>query len=337
MFIRETGGKDGKADEGQVVEKGAVGAILALPQSAASESQKEGLNRPSISFSLPWSNLMALGGTPGSNQPRRRKVTRAKGNIISELEGSNACQHFLRDVAARSNSPSADQPDAAASKVNDKMDAATQRLLSASVGKEEEFWGALWRGDGTSGGGSSDSPILLSRILSGHPGRGTVSLDTDLELSIEEGEEMYLEFYQRVNQEQQPSTPASDDQVIISIPGKDLGAWALPRFLFVNVPASADANSTTPESSRSKDAEGKAAAKKPQVHALPNLFVLPSSEPGLLIRQGGHHLSSSSMPALQGKGNKKEPLEGRTGTWRLSGSRALLDLRGSTTDGNASK
>lgn len=306
MFIRQPG----QGKESQVVQSGAVGFVFALDKASAAQKEK-----PRLHLTTPWQNMISLG--------QRREVTRAKGNIVSELQGSNACQHFLRDVAQRRKAGRAEESIAEAKEAVENqasgkpMDAATQRALSESVGKEEEFWAAIW--STAKNDGSNGAPLLLSRIQSGHPGRGTVSLETDLDLLTGPGEpsagatssKYFLEFYQHV------PDAGDSEAAIIELPGPDMGAWALPRFLFVNTPEPEHAAPTEDEN-KGQQAEPKKV--KPQVHALPNLFVLPSSGGGLLQRQ--------SLSDRRNDGVRPASFAHRTATWGLPGTRLLVDLRG---------
>ncbi|CAO1634489.1 unnamed protein product [Parajaminaea phylloscopi] len=330
----ETGGRDrcmffrqsASDKSGKIVQDGAVGLVLSLPKAAGKSSTEPIGAKPRLSLTTPWRDLITLGS--------RRRVTRAKGNIVSELDESNACQWFLRDVASRKKAGRSEESVEAAKAAVDSqasrkpMDAATQRLLSDSVEKEEEFWAAIWQSK-TAAADKGETPLLLTRILSGHPGRGTISLDTDLDLSSKSSaaSELYVSFHQyapeqstdgpekSTNSGRESATDAG--KAIIELPGPDMGAWALPRFLFVSTPEPVAAREGTSSAKTSTDTKA-----KPQVHALPNLFVLPSSGGGLLQRQ------SPKQQDAAGAASTSLGLSARTTTWRLPASRLLVDLRG---------
>ncbi|CAO1625183.1 unnamed protein product [Sympodiomycopsis kandeliae] len=291
----ETGGREstmfyrGEAsDEARIYDKGAVGLYL------TSQAEAAQVRRPNVNVSTPFTNFTSLG--------IRREITRAKGNIISELSNSNACQHFLRDVAAQDKSSNKSEPLSLEAKARG-MNLEEQRLLSKGVKKEEEFWAAIW----SSSDHTDTQPKLFVKILSGHPSRGTISLDTDLELStglesVSSDQKIYLEFFKA------SSTPSITP---LEIPGKDLSAWRLPRFLFLTSPPS---NTTSQE-----EEKGKAA-----VHALPNLFVL-ASENGVLSRDPSAEQRDNEV---LGGGKGYESLKNRSKSWKATGTTAVLDLRG---------
>lgn len=326
---KKVGEEDGPpAAEAKIFDKGAVGLTFISPANIDATSNRA---RPRVDVEVPWKYLLPLGEGKGSTT--RRKVTRAKGNIVSELDGGNACQFFLRDVAKRDKSrlPSSEEEISPEVKAR-TMNVEEQRILSSSVKKEEEFWAVIWaRGQPD----SNEKPLLVSRILSGHPGRGTVSLDTDLELdaglenSNDAEGEFYLEFYQNT----QPEGASSDLVEAIPIPGEDLAAWRLPRFLFLNTQETSQ-QAASVDSNKSKD------KKKPAVHALPNLFVL-GSEAGFVSRDPSLFSSSTSTPkegqaaiseilspsSSEGKSGLRN-LQERTTTLKMLGGRGWVDLRG---------
>lgn len=338
--VFETGGReatmfhrDAPTAEARIFDKGAVGLYLRTPGGQLETNSTRA--RPAVDIDVPWHNLRSLGS--------RREITRAKGNIVSTLESANACQHFLRDVAARDRRqsgndglPTRDEDLSMEAKARG-MTREEQRLLSKGVKKEEDFWAVVWSSAETS---SDKKPLLVSRILSGHPSRGTISLDTDLALDTglesppSTGRKLYLEFYQALD-----NRLNHDDTVEpLDIPGSDLGAWRLPRFLFINDQSRSGVDG--PHTSSTHDAD----KEKPAVHALPNLFVL-SSESGLFSRDPSSHAEgSTSTSATTGKDILKEiaghdhdaaaasdatrTLQSRTVTWKANGSKAWVDLRG---------
>lgn len=85
-------------------------------------------------------------------------ITGARGNIISTLEHANAAQQFLRLVTHGRRSPGADT-----------------RTLASHVSKDDEFVVAILEGE---------RPALVARLNSGHPMRGTLSIDTTNELGV---------------------------------------------------------------------------------------------------------------------------------------------------------
>ncbi|PWN24154.1 hypothetical protein BCV69DRAFT_21642 [Microstroma glucosiphilum] len=348
-----------KAEEGKIHEKGAVGLFFRTPGGQDVPVQ-DGQARPRVDVEVPWRSFKPLGA--------RRRVTRAKGNIVSELAGANACQQFLRDVAARDKKPlPVKEEDLSMEAKARGMDKDEQRLLSKGVGKEEDFWAVLWeQQDQPAGDISQEHPLLVSRILSGHPSRGTISLGTDLELSVEGvstdpldvlgaatteslpsassspsggDKEFYLQFFQKMPDEPK-LTPQKWEETALTIPGKDLAAWRLPRFLFLNAPANSTGSSqatgaasqaSASPSTASSGAGG--ATNKTQVHALPNLFVL-ASEGGIISRDpslfAANKAGSSADAATSAAKGAVEGLKTRSRTWKMDGARGWADLRGRT-------
>lgn len=372
----ETGGRDrcmffrgsSKAEK-EVRDSGAVGLVFATKGQQQQQQAAAGGSgsKPSLETKTPWQRLEAL--PPQATSPKLRRITRAKGNIISLLsestksndaEGRNACQCFLRDVAeGRSSSSSSSSPSTSTATSNrNPMSVEEQRSLSSHVTKDEDFWAAVYRSPADADAqGATPRPLLVSRILSGHPGRGTLSLETDLDLAEgkrsggevdpiatlgeeKEKEELWIQFFKQVP----PSPRRKEQYTVIDVPGPDLGAWALPRFLFVSTTA------TSSSASSSSSQEVAAGTKeKARVHALPNVFLLPTSGvPSATAGGGADAADGGDGGAIMkrearvgagagavGSGAKGEvrlssELEKRTGMWRLPGTSVMLDLRGTT-------
>lgn len=100
----------------------------------------------------------------------RLELTSARGNIISTLDNYNAAQQFLRIILKR----------APASTKSKQMEAGQIRELSSVVQKDDEFYVGIYDDEHA-------TPSLLAKVLSGHPMRGTLSLDTETELGPEAG------------------------------------------------------------------------------------------------------------------------------------------------------
>jgi hypothetical protein len=124
----------------------------------------------------------------------------------------------------------------------------------------------------------SFQPIVLARILSGHPSRGSLSVDTDVELgpsgsstSAESPERPgYVQFYQA-----DPELSAVQLPSALDIPGPNPGEWAAPRFLFLT-PSLNTLESQAEAAPTSSTEGGDGKNKKAQVLALPNMFVVAS-------------------------------------------------------------
>ncbi|PWN25974.1 hypothetical protein BDZ90DRAFT_233573 [Jaminaea rosea] len=364
----ETGGRDrcmfyraSSKTEAELRDKGAVGLVFASQSQAAAEASsgsRSGSSKPSLETKTPWQRLEALPqGRDSTAKPTLRRITRAKGNIVSLLaeqddfsppEGRNACQAFLRDVAEGRKSSITASSEAAATASKNNMTPEEQRNLSSRVGKEEQFWAAVYRSP-RDAEEKTPRPVLVSRILSGHPGRGTLSLETDLDLSeggamedpiaglgTKRGE-LWIQFFKQVGDER-------GQHHVIDVPGSDLGAWALPRFLFV---AALATEAAAPTSAAASAPEAGAKQQKARVHALPNVFLLPSSgapsstaggsdaEDGgggsILKREGGGNSAGTMVKGEEGK--LSSDVERRTSMWRLPGTSVLLDLRGEAGSG----
>lgn len=92
-------------------------------------------------------------------------TARARGNIISSLNDHNAAQQLLHLVLQRRAAPP------------ERLEAAQLRALSSHVRRDDNFFLGLYANKDDS------MPLLIARIQAGHPGRGTLGLDTESELS----------------------------------------------------------------------------------------------------------------------------------------------------------
>lgn len=233
----------------------------------------------------------------------RREITAAQGNIISNLDGANAAQQFLRDIQTRSHPLDTECGGVKGEGVEEQAQSMSEqqaRQIAARVKKEEDFFIAVYA-DKT----GTDQPLLLAQILSGHPSRGTLSVDTQVELGPGPGHpqgtmKTYAQFYQIDPALVSTSAPTGDEvsaQVkllspsAIEIPGPDPSVWVTPRFLFLSLPAS---NDQRPKPDQPKPAQEKV---KHQVMALPNLFVA-ASERGWIAGKGQTATDSRQTPLL---------------------------------------
>ncbi|KDN53475.1 hypothetical protein K437DRAFT_265833 [Tilletiaria anomala UBC 951] len=222
----------------------------------------------------------------------RRAITGARGNIISTLEGGNATQQFLRDIQqASKNQQLATKEGATMALAREGIEGAELALktgmsrdeardISKGMKKEDEFYLGVF--ECKEGG----LPILLARILSGSPSRGSLSLDTDVELEsafgsmpTRENAKRYVQFYQA-----DPSTTRVQFPSALDIPGLNPSDWASPRFLFLT-PSLNTLESGGPSGLGQQEgqAPGQATKRKTQVLALPNMFVA-ASERGWISR-----------------------------------------------------
>ncbi|GAK65370.1 uncharacterized protein PAN0_008c3587 [Moesziomyces antarcticus] len=269
---------------------GAVGVAL-----VASSDARDADHLPIPSVTTNFEGLKPFGP--------RREITAAQGNIISNLDGANAAQQFLRDIQTRSHPLDTESGGAKGEGVDEQAQSMSEqqaRQIAARVKKEEDFFIAVYA-DKT----GTDQPLLLAQILSGHPSRGTLSVDTQVELGPGPGQpqgtmKTYAQFYQIDPALVSTSAPTGDEvsaQVkllspsAIEIPGPDPSVWVTPRFLFLSLPVS---NEQRPKPDQPKPAQGKV---KHQVMALPNLFVA-ASERGWIAGKGQTATDSRQTPLL---------------------------------------
>ncbi|WFC98357.1 hypothetical protein MYAM1_001084 [Malassezia yamatoensis] len=154
---------DTETDKGKVYEDGAVGIALCDPSSSQTSLERI------------FEQLEPIGP--------RLELTGARGNVISSLDDHNAAQQFLRVIMKQS----------LASEKTKTMEASQVRDLSSVVDKEDEFYVSVSQS-------KSSAPFLLAKIASGHPMRGTLSLETDTELGKRTGSHQdsgrrYVQFY----------------------------------------------------------------------------------------------------------------------------------------------
>lgn len=116
------------------------------------------------------------------------EITSARGNIVSTLDGKNAAQQLLRLVA----------PKEAGKEQN--MSREQVRELSSHVKKEDEFLVGIFVDNATKGNDPLDThaePTLLARVSAGHPMRGTIGIETDVELQPTGPARYLLQFFRR--------------------------------------------------------------------------------------------------------------------------------------------
>ncbi len=152
----------------------------------------------------------------------------------------------------------------------------------------------------------------MARILSGHPSRGSLSVETDVDLeplSAEDGgsatqqkqaREQYVQFYR-----EDPELRLAQFPSALDIPGPNPGEWASPRFLFVT-----PSNNTTEDyaqhaaaaaaAAEAQEAKGKGKAKA-QVLALPNMFIAASDRGWVERRSAAAPAGSIVRGVEQGK------------------------------------
>ncbi|SNX85541.1 uncharacterized protein MEPE_04250 [Melanopsichium pennsylvanicum] len=248
----------------------------------------------------------------------RREITAAQGNIISSLDGSNAAQQFLRDIQTREHPLNLDSSSAkiTGSDIKQEAEAMSEvqaRQIASKVKKEEDFFIAIYSEPASYPSNSSSSsssssrgegevqpePLLLAPILSGHPNRGTLSIDTQVELGPGPGRpqgtmKTYAQFYQIdasfVSRHKADGEHVKADLKLVSpsaieIPGPDPSVWVTPRFLFLSLPASNDELPKVDQVNLAAEGDKKDAGKKHQVMALPNLFIA-ASERGWIAGKG---------------------------------------------------
>ena len=178
----------------------------------------------------------------------------------------------------------------------EKMSEQQARQIASKVKKEEDFFIAIYAEPETASSSSAtqSEPLMLAQILSGHPSRGTISIDTQVELGPGAGQpqgtmKTYAQFFQIdpafVSRGKQDGEEVKAEVKLLSpsaieIPGPDPSVWVTPRFLFLSLPAS---NESMPKLEEVTGSKGKGG--KHQVMALPNLFVA-ASERGWIAGKG---------------------------------------------------
>ncbi|PWY99101.1 LOW QUALITY PROTEIN: hypothetical protein BCV70DRAFT_212470 [Testicularia cyperi] len=261
----------GKQPSSNIYDSGAVGVAL-----VAARDHKTQQSSADRALPIP-SGLKPFGP--------RRQVSAAQGNIISSLDGANAAQQFLRDIQNRADVGSSS---AGASSVEEQAQQMSEEIASR-VKKEEDFFIAIYSSPAVADkAGSNEDPLL---ILSGHPSRGTLSIDTQVDLGPGPGNE-------QGTMNTSACTPRAPSALTISklaqpspieIPGPNPSDWITPRFLFLALPTSSDAaSSASAQSSQSQQSGNASNGNKQQKHkvmALPNLFVA-ASERGWIAGKG---------------------------------------------------
>lgn len=254
----------------------------------------------------------------------RREITAAQGNIISSLDNANAAQQFLRDIQTRSHpldldSSKTSSSSSSAQKEAESMSEQQARQIASKVKKEEDFFIAIYAEPATgSNADAKPEPLMLAQILSGHPSRGTLSIDTEVELGPGPGQpqgtmKTYAQFFQIdpafLSKNKQGGEEVKAEVKLISpsaieIPGPDPSVWVTPRFLFLSLPAS---NEDLPKANQAGVGK-KEAGGKHQVMALPNLFVA-ASERGWIAGKGQRSpLTDAQVASQKGEGDKVSPV-----------------------------
>lgn len=279
---------------------GAVGIAL-----VASNDARDADHLPIPSVKTDFEGLQPFGP--------RREITGAQGNIISSLDNANAAQQFLRDIQTRSHPLDLDSSKGQTSDVQKQAEDMSEqhaRQIASKVKKEEDFFIAIYAEPANDSSASvQPEPLLLAQILSGHPSRGTLSVETQVELGPGAGQpqgtmKTYAQFYQidpaflskakkggeEVRAEVKLISPSA-----IEIPGPDPSVWVTPRFLFLSLPASNDEQPKIDQVTQGKGG-------KHQVMALPNLFIA-ASERGWIAGKGQKSPLTESQLAQQ-RGDK---------------------------------
>lgn len=340
------GGSAGVQPHSSIHTDGAVGVAL-----VASNDARDADHLPIPSVKTTFEGLKPFGPC--------REITAAQGNIISSLDGANAAQQFLRDIQTRGHpldlkTSGSEVQSSDAQKEAEKMSEQQARQIASKVKKEEDFFIAVYAEPALNA--SSDAQpesLLLAQILSGHPSRGTLSIDTQVELGPGPGRpqgtmKTYAQFYQ-IDPAFVSRSKTHGDQVkadiklispsAIEIPGADPSVWLTPRFLFLSSPASNEDLAKADQEQHTKQ------GGQHQVMALPNLFIA-ASERGWIAGKG-----SKSPPPLtqaqissqrgEGEGGKvRSPVLGlqKDGssivTCTVPLAKATLSLRASSSTGS---
>ncbi|EST04732.1 hypothetical protein PSEUBRA_006015 [Kalmanozyma brasiliensis GHG001] len=292
------GGRGGVQPYSSIHTDGAVGVAL-----VASNDARDADHLPIPSIRTDFEGLRPFGP--------RREITAAQGNIISSLNNANAAQQFLRDIQAREHPLDIESPakvgSSDAQKEAEKMSEQQARQIASKVKKEEDFFIAVFAEPASD---VRSEPLMLAQILSGHPSRGTLSIDTQVELGPGPGQpqgtmKTYAQFYQidpafaskgnEVTAELKLLSPSA-----IEIPGPDPSVWVTPRFLFLSLPVS---NEQLPKVHEVKKG-------KHQVMALPNLFIA-ASERGWIAGKGQRSpLTDEQISHQKGEGESVSPVLG---------------------------
>ncbi|KAE8244756.1 hypothetical protein A4X13_0g6294 [Tilletia indica] len=308
---------------------GAVGVVLhSSPASSSSTQARPALDRP-----FP-DGLVALPLRNAGDGRRRHALTRARGNIISQLNNSNAAQVFLADLHARRT---------VGSSTSAQNEQVSDREMASAAGKEEEFYVGVFKTPEAVEGGMplAEEPILIAPLLSGAPSRGTLSLDTETDLGPgpgkfnQAGEDLglYVQFFYRPKsrktaESSSTHTSASTLQPL-SIPGPDPTIWAMPRFLFLTLPSTWAEHASETTARKNAALEASTEVRKPKVMALPNLFVAVS-EKGWVGKDsvvGGEEGESRKAKEEEGGSGVVERLERQTQWGNVPFGRAVLSLR----------
>ncbi|SPO27117.1 uncharacterized protein UTRI_10578_B [Ustilago trichophora] len=303
------GTPSGVQPHSSVHTSGAVGVAL-----VASNDARDADHLPIPSIKTDFEGLLPFGP--------RREITAAQGNIISGLDNANAAQQFLRDIQTREHPLDLDSTGkvagSSAQKQAEQMSELQARQIASKVKKEEDFFIAIYAQPASNSAAAQPEPLMLAQILSGHPSRGTLSVDTQVELGPGPGQpqgtmKTYAQFYQIdpsfVSKSKQGGGEVKAEVKLISpsaieIPGPDPSVWVTPRFLFLSLPAS---NEDLPKMDQVHQVKK---GGKHQVMALPNLFIA-ASERGWIAGKGQKSpLTQAQVSHQKGEGDKVSPVLG---------------------------
>ena len=152
----------------------------------------------------------------------------------------------------------------------------------------------------------------MARIQSGHPARGALSIETDVDLeqqptsspSANVNGARYAQFFRA-----DPAVSGAQEQLpsALDIPGPNPSDWANPRFLFVTPslnttqPGGLFAVPPSPPGAAAGASTGTVGSgkKKAQVFALPNMF-LASSEKGWISNKASSGTTASKTRGVGG-------------------------------------
>ena len=128
----------------------------------------------------------------------RLAITGAQGNIISSLDHHNATQQLIRLITG--------QQKARGEAVQDPQ---AVRAMASHVRKDDDVFLGVYAHP------EDDMPLTITRIQSGHPMRGTLCIDADIELG---GPQKYAQVYRNGHERSvaDPFLPASIRYIVAS-------------------------------------------------------------------------------------------------------------------------
>ncbi|PKI85277.1 hypothetical protein MVES_001303 [Malassezia vespertilionis] len=164
-------------------------------------------------YSTPTAHEICGEGAVGVALYGNARIERAKGNILSSLDHGNATQQFLRMAVQNHGARTREMGDAQV------------RDLSSQVRKEDEYFVGLY--DAAHGSDTDVAPALIGRIVSGHPVRGTLCIETHAELGhgVQAGSSarFYAQFFRLASPAehtpaQMPAAPRTPRCVFLTYP-----------------------------------------------------------------------------------------------------------------------